>query len=77
MYTAHLEVMTLLYLIRGIHTRLVRAVYTAVADRPGVHTCTKFSRSKFMYWRMFAYLNLLRSTNKILSTAVYYKYNYL
>jgi hypothetical protein len=45
---------------------------TAVADRPGVHThvtstCTKYSRSKFMCCRMFVYLNLLCSTNKILS----------
>ena len=57
--------------VRGTACTVVHSC-TRVADRPGVHTHitrTKFSRSKFMYWRtsMFAYLDLLRSTDKILS----------
>jgi hypothetical protein len=41
------------------------AVSTRVVDRPGVHTHitrTKFSSSKLMYWRMFAYQPLRRKT---------------
>ena len=58
------------------------AVLNLVADRPGVlnlvHThitCTKFSRSKFMYCRMFVYLNLLRLAP--IRYYLYYKSTYL
>jgi hypothetical protein len=51
---------------RRVYTQLYPSMYSGPTGCTHI-TRTKFSRSKFMYWRMFAYLDLLRSTDKILS----------